>query len=843
MQDMDANMLEHLKQENLVLRQRIKELEAAERKFQTASTTLKKQQQRLFSLLNRLPAYVYLQAPDHSIRFANRYFRKQFGNPTGKKCHEILRGHPEPCPQCKTFDVFKSKNQQRWEWQCPIDGLSYEVLDYPFVDFDGTLLVLELGIDITERKHMENELRHLQADLEKRVAERTEQLKGTVAKLLEEITERKKTEVRLRKSEERFALAVAGANDGIWYRDFESGEVHFSPRWKNILGYEDNEIPDDFSEWKTRIHKDDYTRVMNTLTWYLDGLIPVYQVEFRLRTKDGSYRWIHSRGACLRDPLGNPSRIAGSHTDITYRKRMEEALRESEKKYRDIFEASRDIIFFFDADARLLDINPSASGLLGYAKEELFEIDIAQTIYQNPNDRELFLQSLFSNGHVKDMEVAFRTKSGESRLVHISASVIQDRDNIITGYVGTIHDMTEHKKLEQQLLQAQKMESIGLLAGGVAHDFNNLLTVISGYGETIRDQIKPENALLQTSIDQVLHAADRARDLTHNLLSVSRKQIINPRPLRINEVIAEVHQLIARIIGEDIELTIHGQDIPLTIMADRSQLEQVLINLAANARDAMPDGGTLAISIKQGLLNKNTRELIGLKAYGPYAVISVTDNGTGMEVTVREKVFEPFFTTKEVGKGTGLGLSTSYGIIKQHNGAITVDSETGKGTTFTLYLPLVGIAVEQPSRPVHTAAAGTETILVAEDEAIVRDFLQGILQRAGYRVITARDGDEALNRFIENPAKISLVISDVVMPKKNGREIFEEIQRRKPAIKYIFISGYTADIFNQHGIVGCNVSFITKPFSKNIILSKVRELLDMPAGVPVGIASPPSPVL
>lgn len=420
MQDTNADVLEHLKQENILLRRRVQELEAADRKFHQAQSTLKKQQQRLYSLLNRLPAYVYLQAPDHTIRFANRYFRKQFGNPNGRKCHEVLRGNTAPCLHCKTFDVFKSKSPQRWEWQCPIDGLSYEVLDYPFLDFDGSLLVLELGIDITDRKTMENELRTLQTELERRVTERTEQLKGTVTKLLEEIAERKKTEEALRKSEERFALAVAGANDGIWFRDFETGEVHFSPRWKSILGYDDHEIPDDFNEWKSRIHKDDFERVMNTLSWYLDGLIPVYQVEFRLRTKDGSYRWIHSRGACLRDPLGNPSRIAGSHTDITYRKRMEDALRESEKKYRDIFEASRDVIFVFDADARLLDINPSASVLLGYSKEELCEIDIAAQVYRQPEDREQFLTQLFSNGYVKDLPVEFRTKSGESRFVHLS---------------------------------------------------------------------------------------------------------------------------------------------------------------------------------------------------------------------------------------------------------------------------------------------------------------------------------------------------------------------------------------------------------------------------------------
>jgi len=821
------NSMQRLEEENAALRRRIEELETAERKYHQARKTLKTQRQRLFSLLNRLPAFVYLQAPDHSIRFANRYFRDHFGSPNGKRCHELFRSRSQPCADCRTFDVFRTKGPQRWEWDCPLDGLSYEVLDYPFVDIDGSLLVLELGIDITERKRMENDLRALQSELERHVAERTEQLRDTVSRLLEEIAERKKTEEALRKSEERYALAVAGANDGIWDRDLETGKVHFSPRWKKILGYEDHEIADDLAEWKSRIHHDDYEKVLNTLTWYLNGYLPSYEVEFRMRSKDGSYRWIHSRGACLRDPMGNPYRIAGSHTDITYRKRMEDALRESEKKYRKIFEGSRDVIFVFDADARLLDINPSVEGLLGYTVEEVHTLDVANDVYSVPGDRERFLRALFSNGHVKDMELELQRKDGERRIVHISASVARDRENVITGYMGIIHDMTEYKKLEQQLLHAQKMESIGLLAGGIAHDFNNLLTAISGYGETIRENVPESSSLLSSSIEQVLHAAERARELTHNLLAVSRKQIINPKPLLLNDVISGMNKLIARIIGEDIELTTNLCNRRLTVLADLGQLEQVLINLAANARDAMPNGGRLEITSGHVILRKNAKRVVGLDIPGHYAVVSVADTGTGMDEKTRQKVFEPFFTTKEIGKGTGLGLSISYGIIRQHNGVITVDSEPERGTTFTLYLPLVRIEVESmaPREQAYTTS-GSETILIAEDEEIVMRFLQGILQRAGYRVITASDGEEALERFREHRGKISLVVSDVIMPKKNGREICEEIHRMEPSTRFIFISGYTADIILQKGVFDSGVDFISKPFSKADILRKAREVLD-----------------
>lgn len=822
----DESLMETLKLENQILRDRILELEKSERMYIQERKNLKKQQARLFSLLNRLPAFVYLQAPDHTIRFANRYFRRHFGNPGGRRCFQIFRNADKPCPDCRTFRVFTTKGPQRWEWECPVDGLSYEVLDYPFIDFDGTMVVLELGLDITERKRMENDLRALQEDLERRVSEQTWQLRQTVSSLMEEVLERKKTEEALRRSEERYSLAVAGANDGIWDRDLETGETYYSPRWKSMLGYEDHEISEDVEEWKSRIHRDDYFKVMDAINGYLEMRLPSYEVQCRLRAKDGSYRWIHSRGACLRHPDGKAYRIAGSHTDVTYRKIMEDALRESERKYRKIFEESRDTIFLFDADARLLDINASASGMFGYSIDEIFSLDITSDLYRFAEDRERFLGNLFRNGHVKNMEVEMKRADGEILSVHLSASVIRNGEDVITGYMGTIHDLTEHKKMHQQLLQAQKMESIGLLAGGISHDFNNMLTVITGYGETIRENAANDDILL-SNVEQILHAAERARELTHNLLAVSRKQLLNPKPVLVNDVINGMNRLISRIIGEDIELTTDLTSRPLTVLADRGQLEQVLINLAANARDAMPTGGRLRITSRHMGTGKKMNGLVELQTRAPHAVISVTDNGIGIDPKNRQKIFEPFFTTKEVGKGTGLGLSISYGIVRQHNGAITVESEPGKGASISIYLPLIVIEAEKPAPRKETfSMTGSETVLVAEDEEIVKQFLKGILKRVGYRVVTASNGEEAIALFHENRDDISLVISDVVMPKKNGREIYEEIRAHRQDVKFLFISGYTADVILQKGIFSDGVEFITKPFSKNDILRKVREVLD-----------------
>jgi two-component system, cell cycle sensor histidine kinase and response regulator CckA len=823
------NNFELLEKENNELRLRVAELEKAEKDYELIRNIQRKQRQRLISLLNRLPAFVCLQAPDHSIRFANRYFRRQFGETAGRNCHEILAKSPEPCPQCLTLQIIDNKVPQRWEWDCPANGTTYEVLNYPFVDFDGTLVILKLGIDITERKRMERDLQVLKTDLEQRVAERTGQLKDTVSKLLDEVAEHRKTEAALRKSEERYAVAVAGSNEGLWDRDLATGEVYFSPRWKDILGYDNHELANNVNEWKSRIHPDEYMMVMTALNDHLQGKTQVYETEFRMRAKNGSYRWIHSRGACLRDEKGNPCRIAGSHTDITYRKEIEEALRESEKKYREIFEETRDVIFVFDADARLMDINRSVQDVLGYTVEELASLNIEDDIYCNPGDRKRFLRALFENGYVKDMEVQFRRKDEETVTVHLSATITRDINGRITGYIGTIHDMTEHKRLEEQLLQAHKMESIGLLAGGIAHDFNNLLTVISGYCETIRDNIDDGSPALHSSIDQVMHAAAKAGELTHNLLAVSRKQIINPQPVHINEAISGMHRLITRIIGEDIDFSMKlGRNRPV-VMADRGQIEQVLINLAANARDAMPSGGQLLIKSKQTTLGKKSVRDIGMDKPGQYVVITVADNGAGMDEKTRQKIFEPFFSTKEIGKGTGLGLSISYGIIRQHKGAITVHSEPGSGTVFHIYLPIANTAVEdRTSLPMTIPNTGSETLLMAEDEDIVRKLLGQVLEKAGYRVICAADGNEAIDRFLEYRQDISLVITDVVMPKKNGKEIYETIKKIRPDLKFIFMSGYTADIIRMDDAFNGGVLCLSKPFSNSDLLRSIREALDNP---------------
>ena len=383
----------------------------------------------------------------------------------------------------------------------------------------------------------------------------------------------------------------------------------------------------------------------------------------------------------------------------------------------------------------------------------------------------------------------------------------------------------EKEKLHAQLLQAQKLEAVGQLAGGIAHDFNNILTAMIGYGHLLKMKLKEDDPL-RTYADQILSLSDKAANLTQSLLSFSRKRIMNPEPVPLNEIIKKIDHLLSRIIGEDIRLQTMLSEEDLIVMADSGQIEQALMNLATNARDAMPKGGGLTIGTEKIAIDEEFIKEHGFGKEGEYALIAVTDTGAGMDRETREKIFEPFFTTKEVGKGTGLGLSMVYGIIKQHEGYINVYSEPGSGTTFRIYLPLIEAEAEKIKpeviQPIET---GTETVLLAEDETTVREFTKKMLEEYGYKVITAASGQEAIDEFKAHKDKIQLVLLDVIMPNKNGREAYEEIKKIRPDIKVLFMSGYPADIIRKHDIIEKGFAYIEKPASPTKLLKKIREVL------------------
>ncbi len=529
----------------------------------------------------------------------------------------------------------------------------------------------------------------------------------------------------------------------------------------------------------------------------------------------------------LKDQQGRIIGVAGIARDITEHRRTEEALRESEERYRSLFEESKDTVFISSPDGNFLDINPAGLELFGYSsKEEFMAVDIDRDIYLDPADRKRFMEEINRHGFVKDFEVVLKRKDGAEIIASITANTVHGKDGKVVAYRGILRDMTECKRLEAQLIHAQKMEAVGELTGGIAHDFNNILTTIMGYADMLNMKLGGGDPL-KVYVEQILNATERAKNLTQGLLAFSRKQIIDLKPVNINEVISSFEKLLSRVIGEDIEFMVSLADEDLTVMADSVQIEQVLVNLATNARDAMPDGGLLTVCTEYAEIDDEFIKAHGYGERGPYACITVTDTGVGMSEETCKKIFEPFFTTKEVGKGTGLGLSIVYGIVKQHNGYIDVHSRPGEITEFKIYLPLVeSKAGREEQRTVPAPVSGTETVLVAEDSAELRTLTKIALEEFGYRVIEAVNGEDAVIKFMEHRDEIELLILDVIMPRKNGREAYSEIAKEAPGVKVIFTSGYTEDIIDKKLLGKRGLHFVSKPVTPKELLRKVREVLD-----------------
>lgn len=404
---------------------------------------------------------------------------------------------------------------------------------------------------------------------------------------------------------------------------------------------------------------------------------------------------------------------------------------------------------------------------------------------------------------------------------------MRNAEGNVVSAIEIINNVTERCKLEEQLRQAQKMEAIGRLAAGISHDFNNILTAIIGYASITQKKMRHDDPL-KINLDQILASADRASYLTQSLLAFSRKQINNPVIVDLNWIIGKVEKFLVRIIGEDIEFRTRLTDRALPVMADTSQIENVLMNLATNARDAMPGGGVFSISTDLVMLDRGFVRTHGYGEEGHYALMTVTDTGTGIDKKIVDRIFEPFFTTKEVGKGTGLGLSIIYGIIKQHKGYISCYSEPGKGTTFKVYLPAIKTdnVAETDTEETRTIRGGTETVLVAEDEEIVRTLVRHVLEEMGYRVIEAAGGEEALEKFMMNRDEVGLLLFDFIMPGMNGLEAYEKIKQTRPDIKVLFTSGYPEEYIYKRKILSQGLEFISKPASPAELLRKVREILD-----------------
>ncbi|MBJ6799160.1 response regulator [Geomonas propionica] len=571
---------------------------------------------------------------------------------------------------------------------CRVMGLECGADAFLSKPFDEAELVAQIKAMVRIKKS-EDALRRERDSLEALVQRRTAQLSQANVELKENLE-------RLAQNEARYSRAVRGTSDGLWDWDLVSNDYYYSPRWKELLGFADDELENRPESFFSRLHPDDLAVVQDSLCSHFLGQTP-FDLELRLRTRGEEYLRVRCRGQAEWDGAGEPVRMS-----------------------------------------------------------------------------------------------------------------------------GVITDMTERQLMEEQLRQAQKMEAVGQLAGGVAHDFNNVLTVIAGYANILKMDLTSESVHYGL-VDQIAAAAERAAQLTRGLLAFSRKQAMNPQRCDLSEIVRHVEQFLGRVIGEDIQLKTEILPEPLPVQVDLAQIEQVLVNLAANARDAMPGGGVFTIAT--GMCDGSGLGHSGRS--GRHAVIIVSDSGEGMDDETSRRIFEPFFTTKGVGKGTGLGMAIVYGIVQQHKGNIAVSSNPGQGTVFTIEIPLVegGAALQPVLAPQTSPQTGTETILVAEDDPNVRSLVDMVLSRHGYQVILAEDGEEVVHRFAAEQEGIELVLMDIIMPRKNGIEAYAEIKKIQPDAKVLFTSGYTADFIQSRGMKE-GVELIMKPVQPMELLRKVREVLE-----------------
>jgi len=515
--------------------------------------------------------------------------------------------------------------------------------------------------------------------------------------------------------------------------------------------------------------------------------------------------------------------------DITNRKKAEQGLKESEERYRIIFEGAAEGILVADMETRRFRYcNPVICEMLGYAEEELIELGVTDIHPKESLDHVLAEFEAQARGdNLLAPNIPCLRKDGSVIFVDI-----QTTSAVIDGLecnVGFFTDITKRRHIEAQLRQAQKMEAIGTLAGGVAHDFNNILTTIIGYADLMLMDIDIDKPLTD-KINEIKIAGERAAGLTRQLLAFSRKQIIQPKILDLNKLLTGIEKMLVRLIGEDIEILMIPESASWQVEIDPGQMEQVIMNLAINAKDAMPNGGKLTFQTANMELNENYFAEHGIveEQIGSYVMLAVSDTGSGIDEETQKRIFEPFYSTKETGKGTGLGLSTVYGIVKQSGGFVWVYSEPGQGTTFKVYLPRVKADVkaeEKEQTPVENLG-GSETVFIVEDDNSLRNLAQKALQQHGYRVLTAENGEDALRISKEYEGAIDLMVTDVVMPKMGGKETAERLQPLHPQMKVIYMSGYTDESIVHHGVLAPGLNFLEKPFSPANLARKVREVLN-----------------
>jgi len=629
----------------------------------------------------------------------------------------------------------------------------------------------------------------------------------------------------LQSSEAKLAEAQRIAHVGYWDNDLVTGSIDASDEVWRILGLSRQPRREDI--WAV-IHPDDRQIVAQATADMRQTGFP-FDIEFRVLHPEEEVRFVRVQGNLKSDPSGQPRRMFGTVQDITERKKAEEALRHSEHKYRVFFEQNLAGNYITTPSGALLACNPALLRIFGYNSEaQAREINVS-SLYRHPERREEFLQQIKAHGHVENFEKEFRRKDGSTLYaVENATGSFNERGELVEIH-GFLIDETNRRKAEQQLRQAQKMEAIGTLAGGIAHDFNNILSVINGYSEILLST-RELDSVSHHRVQEILQAGQRAAALTGQLLAFSRKQVLQPKVLSLNMVIEKMEQMLHRVLGDEIEIVTSLQPDLDAVKADPTQMEQVILNLCINARDSMPQGGRIAIDTSNVNIGESpaTRHL-PLKS-GRYACLTVTDSGTGMDKETLSHIFEPFFTTKEPGKGTGLGLATVHSILEQSGGHITVHSQPGRGSAFSIYLPASAHPRElHAPRPWHREIArGSETILVVEDSDDLRSLTREVLVQSGYTVLEADDGQHAIQIAESHTGTIHLLLSDVSLPKINGPSVGKALKEQRSGIKVLYMSGYADSAIIENRLVGPGALFLQKPFSLEDLLLKVREVLDTP---------------
>jgi PAS domain S-box-containing protein len=648
-----------------------------------------------------------------------------------------------------------------------------------------------------------------------------------------DITERKRAEEALRESEYFFRESQRAARIGSYKTDFTTGVWESSQILDQIFG-----IGKDYRRsvqgWLDLVHPDDRDALDRYLRDEVVARRRPFAREYRIvRQNDGAVRWVSGFGNVTFDAAGAILSMIGTIQDITERKRAEQDVRSSEQQLRSYLDGAGDAIYALEvATGRIRSCNARACHDLGYSREELLELTVAEIEARMPSEDVHLIHRQLSPGTVLSLEGEHKRKDGTTFPVEIRLSSLAPAQPGLV--IATVRDITERKRaeeekarLETQLQQAQKMESVGRLAGGVAHDFNNMLGVILGHAELALERMDPAQPLYD-DLTEIQMAASRSADLTRQLLAFARRQTIAPTVLDLNATVERTLALLRRLIGEAIDLVWRPGSNAWNVKLDPSQLDQILANLCVNARDAIAGVGKVTIETENATLDD--AYCAGHLGFvpGEYVRLTVSDDGCGMDKDTQARLFEPFFTTKPMGHGTGLGLSTVYGIVKQNRGFINVYSEPGVGSTFTIYLPRHGDGggSVQLLRTADAASRGQETVLVVEDDVAVLQVTARMIGGHGYTVLSASTPGEALRLATEHAGAIQLLVTDVVMPGMNGRDLARDLLSRCPGMKVLFTSGYTADVINDQGALDASLHFIHKPFSTRDLAAKMREVLD-----------------